>query len=402
MSEETQSKQLRLESIRIDGGTQMRPEILEVYVDELVDSIEENHELPPLEVFFDGEVYWLSDGFHRLAAYRKMCAPEVKAVVFEGTLEQAIMRAAQVNAHHGLRRSDETLKNAVLSVLKIHPEWSNRQVASHVHTSHTTVAKHRPSGKGFPDANAVRQVTRNGTTYPQNTSGIASSNQKRTKAEEKAILEEYRQPKHKTEDGGPSLEYLESTASKPLSVEALTGQLDNWMRAYLGLGNDPEPVEMKEALERIANPKDRLFATFREYLDTNRKMADTKDIQEAAGQVLKRVNDVLINAEVKKSTTSLLSQNEPIEGLETIEDFAPVMLEEFLRASDFERETMDFHDWYRFAFWLGCKAGAEGVERGWDAKAGDVIQRLSWASVKPKPFKAKKKKSSTEVEASNA
>lgn len=403
MSEEKgiPTKTLRLESIRTDGGTQMRPGIVEEYVAELVESIEEGQELPALEVFFDGEVYWLSDGFHRVAAYRKMGVPEVKAVIFEDSLEQAIMRAAQVNAHHGLRRSDETLRNAVLAVLKIHPEWSNRQVASHVHTSHTTVAKHRPSGKGFPDAN-MRQVTRGGTTYPQNTSGISSSNKKRTKAEEEAILEEYRQPKHKTEDDGPSLEYLESIASKPLSVEALTAQLADWMRGYLG--ENAEPVEMRETLERLANPKDRLYATFKTFLDDNRKMGEPKDIQEAAGRVLERIHDAG-KSQPEKSSEKV----KYIERFEDICDAADSLLLNYLAEPDTARFALEPSNFYRkdgysawaleFAFYAGVKWARLEENAGSDlAEAIDVWHIESKKHARPKP-KAKAKRQSPKAEA---
>jgi len=41
----------------------------------------------PVHVYFDGEHYWLADGFHRLAAARKIGAKEIKAEVTIGTFE---------------------------------------------------------------------------------------------------------------------------------------------------------------------------------------------------------------------------------------------------------------------------------------------------------------------------
>ena len=42
---------------------------------------------PPIVVRFDGENYWLQDGFHRVAAARTLNHEEIEADVMPGTLE---------------------------------------------------------------------------------------------------------------------------------------------------------------------------------------------------------------------------------------------------------------------------------------------------------------------------
>jgi hypothetical protein len=59
-----------IELIRTDGGTQIRDcKTMQTKIDEYVLAMNEGADFPPLTVFWDGEHYWLADGFHRLGAY---------------------------------------------------------------------------------------------------------------------------------------------------------------------------------------------------------------------------------------------------------------------------------------------------------------------------------------------
>ena len=55
-----QQKTLRLDEIRLDGGTQPRIMINEKVVDEYAELYRDGQELPPVTIFFDGTTYWLA------------------------------------------------------------------------------------------------------------------------------------------------------------------------------------------------------------------------------------------------------------------------------------------------------------------------------------------------------
>jgi len=53
-------------------GTQSRAELNDTVIDEYVEAYKEGIELPPVDVYFDQEIYWLADGFHRLKAVEQI------------------------------------------------------------------------------------------------------------------------------------------------------------------------------------------------------------------------------------------------------------------------------------------------------------------------------------------
>jgi predicted nucleic acid-binding protein len=82
-----------LESIRIDGGTQIRLEIRTDVVQEYAELIAK---LPPITVFFDGSTYWLADGFHRYHAARMAVLPfDDQAAAMYGPMRADLERAGQ-------------------------------------------------------------------------------------------------------------------------------------------------------------------------------------------------------------------------------------------------------------------------------------------------------------------
>ena len=62
-------KHLPVDSIRIDGGTQVRADINKWHVESYTEVWQEGGEFPPLIVYYDGDAYWLADGFHTLQAF---------------------------------------------------------------------------------------------------------------------------------------------------------------------------------------------------------------------------------------------------------------------------------------------------------------------------------------------
>lgn len=137
---------LELDKIRTDGGTQPRAALRIDVVEEYAELMRMGIEFPPVTVYFDGENYWLTDGFHRLKAARQARPGQpIEADVIQGSLSDAQWHSFGVNKTHGLRRSNEDKKRAVQAALN-HPQAagkSNGQIAAHCGVDEKTVRKYR-------------------------------------------------------------------------------------------------------------------------------------------------------------------------------------------------------------------------------------------------------------------
>jgi hypothetical protein len=147
-----------LASIAARSDTQMRvigidPETVSSYADDLRNGAV----FPPVKVFHDDGLYHLSDGFHRVEAHRVVGRDQILAAVAEGTSRDATLAACAANATHGLRRTNEDKRRAILALLR-DPEWSqwsDRKIATACAVDHKSVAKVRreltvPNSGDFP------------------------------------------------------------------------------------------------------------------------------------------------------------------------------------------------------------------------------------------------------------
>lgn len=75
---------LKLAAIRLDF--QPPENLIEETVGQYVESIRRREILAPVVVRFNGESYFLQDGFHRIEALRRENCQEVEAEVISGTL----------------------------------------------------------------------------------------------------------------------------------------------------------------------------------------------------------------------------------------------------------------------------------------------------------------------------
>ena len=172
-------KDLPLDSIRLDGGTQPRVQINWDVVHEYAERMRAGDHFPPVDVYFDGKDHWPSDGFHRIHAAREAEKPTVQAQVCEGTLDDALWISLGSNKNHGLRRSNEDKVHSVEQALKTRPHLSDRAIAEHVGVSHEMVRKHRLSTVDSHSTVQVGQSTertgRDGRTIDTANIGKAAS-----------------------------------------------------------------------------------------------------------------------------------------------------------------------------------------------------------------------------------
>jgi len=346
-------QKLRLEAVRTDLGTQMRPRLNSEVVEDYRQKLEDGLNLGEMEVYHDGQMYILVDGFHRYEAQKLLGAKEIVCQVHPGTLRDALLRAAQVNEAHGLRRDRDTKRRAVMTLLADEEwrQWSDREIARQCLVSHTFVAEIR---KGFiPDTPQV-------ATLPPEPAPVAT----RKGGDGKVYPARPAKPQRK-ERFEPSLEQLEATSNKPLSVEALTMVVADWLQA-----NSPS-MPPQTALRAVLNGESAAVEALGHWLRNMRKVLfNWPDVLEAATRLLERMAPERYGDGEEKP---------PVEGLETIEDFAKVMFEEWLGENNLDLRNLTLPQCYQFAFWLGCKNGSDRI----DAGAGEVIANLVSGLVDP-------------------
>lgn len=153
-----------IKKVRVDGGTQMRTALDDSVIADYAAAYQANVALPAVIVFYDGSDYWLGDGFHRHAAQFRCGFLEIDVEVRAGTRRDAVLYACGANAKHGLRRSREDIRLAVKTLLA-DPEWgskSDRWIAEHAGTTHTTVGKIRAEMAPAATGNVSISPTRTG------------------------------------------------------------------------------------------------------------------------------------------------------------------------------------------------------------------------------------------------
>ncbi|MGR3279301.1 streptomycin biosynthesis regulator [Acaryochloris marina NIES-2412] len=146
---------VEIAKIRRDGGTQPRAQLYEEVVAEYAENMKQGAEFPPVTVFFDGEEYWLADGFHRVSAKESIREKEVISEVHSGTQRDAVLYAAGANATHGLRRTNADKRRAVERLLRDFEwrRWSDSAIAKQCGVSQPLVGKMR-NELGFKDSNS--------------------------------------------------------------------------------------------------------------------------------------------------------------------------------------------------------------------------------------------------------
>lgn len=160
---------LDLSTIRTDGGTQPRAAIDTQLVETYAEDMASGATFPPLIVFHDGVTNWLADGFHRYFAAKGCGLAEFECDVRQGTVRDAILFSVSANASHGLRRTNEDKRRAVLTLLNdpTWAQWSDREIARHCAVGPDMVGRLRPA-PSVAERQIARTVERGGSTYTMN------------------------------------------------------------------------------------------------------------------------------------------------------------------------------------------------------------------------------------------
>lgn len=187
---------MNIEGIKTHEQLQPRVEMDQALIDEYADAITNGAKFPAVTVFQDGGDFWLADGYHRLAAFKKIGALDIPVEIHQGTFREAVLFSISANATHGKRRTNEDKRKAVMTLLSDMEwgNWSDSEIARKAAVTQPYVSKLRTlcidqlsynSYKITPDNPEVtqeKQFTRNGKTYTMNTENIGKALQRREEA----------------------------------------------------------------------------------------------------------------------------------------------------------------------------------------------------------------------------
>jgi ParB-like chromosome segregation protein Spo0J len=125
-------RKVKIDAIRIDGGTQCRIVIDQPTVYSYLEAMKEGNDFPLIETVFDGSTYWLTDGFHRYHAYKLLGIKDIEVKYKPGTLQDAQIEALRANSKHGKPLTNEDKRNKVEMALKIEgfDKKSDREIAT--------------------------------------------------------------------------------------------------------------------------------------------------------------------------------------------------------------------------------------------------------------------------------
>jgi DNA-binding MarR family transcriptional regulator len=142
--EEAVTTTIPIAQVRTDGGTQPRAGLDQDTLEEYTALVKRKYKnFPPIEVVYDGNEYWLWDGFHRFEAFKQAKKKDIKANVQQGTITDAQWLSYAANRTNGLRRSNEDKQRAVQAALRHSPERSDQVISDHVGVDRKTIAAHR-------------------------------------------------------------------------------------------------------------------------------------------------------------------------------------------------------------------------------------------------------------------
>lgn len=205
-----------LEIAKIKATPEAQPRVSLHYptVEEYAEALRGDAEFPPLIVFFDGTDHWLADGFHRLEAYKQCGYVEVPVDFRKGSKRDAILFSVGANARHGLPRTNEDKRRAVMVLLN-DPEWgkkSDRWIAEQAAVSAMMVSRMRKdTSTNCNNVTVGQRECRDGKTrkLPER------------RAEESAPAEVRPEPEERGREGGTETEAMDGEReTAPLPAES--------------------------------------------------------------------------------------------------------------------------------------------------------------------------------------
>jgi hypothetical protein len=129
--QQLEAPSLPLASIRVDWTINARATVRREVSLDYAEALKAGAKFPPVVIFFDGDTYWLADGFHRYVAYEIAGIPDIPVEIRLGTPRTAALFSATANRLHGVRPTRSDRRRAIVRMLE-DPEWalwSDQQIA---------------------------------------------------------------------------------------------------------------------------------------------------------------------------------------------------------------------------------------------------------------------------------
>lgn len=276
-------KRVNIDLIRLDGGTQARESTNPETVQEYAAAMLEGAEFPPVVLFFDGQVYWLGDGFHRVSATRHAGKKTIQADVSEGGFRDALLVAVGANSNHGLPRTNKDKRRAVTRMLD-DPEfsqWSDREIARQCCVSQPFVSQIRSERvitviTTKSDKN-TQEESNNHIHNEEEGAGPAIETKTRVPAESGTAAPVSQTTNDNREPGGskpsapaPASEDVAALNARIADLESENAELKEHVRELIKF-ND-EAKEELEAARRVLDAED-LLAGFNKEVKRNQELA---------------------------------------------------------------------------------------------------------------------------------
>jgi len=168
--------EVSLEAFALGDETQARARLDPAVIEEYAEAMTEGAHFPPVVLFCEGELYWIGDGYHRIAAARRVGFTTIQAEVREGAKREALLYACSANTSHGLRRTNADKRKAVETLLTDEEwgQWSDHHIARHCGVSPTTVGTLRAALSNVDSSDGQRLYERNGQVLTMDTSHIGT------------------------------------------------------------------------------------------------------------------------------------------------------------------------------------------------------------------------------------
>ena len=135
--------ELSLMKISYNQGTQFRKDGDPKVQEEYAALMQEGVVFPPVEVVFDGDHYYLWDGFTRYFAAAEIGAKTIVCNITKGSLRDAQILACSANKTNGQPRSNHT-KRGIIEFMLEDEDWGKKtqeEIASHVGVTRGYVAR---------------------------------------------------------------------------------------------------------------------------------------------------------------------------------------------------------------------------------------------------------------------
>ncbi len=121
--------------------------------------------MPPITAYSDDVHVWVTDGNHRIFGKKVNGSTEIECDVQKGSFEDALLASVKANRSHGLRRTNEDKRKAVLTLLEGWPTWSDRQISDVVGVSPSTVGAVRKKNPEVSKLDTSKRKGLDGKTY---------------------------------------------------------------------------------------------------------------------------------------------------------------------------------------------------------------------------------------------